>query len=143
MAFFAKCCEPAPFWLPHKVWWKWPQVKKPRQAIVVLWFRPHHPKLTNRLVSYIDFYNVRDTDLSFERYFKELKNRSNSCGQRPILFFFYFQMKVRRKIDLMKSVIFRAFARERQGCHLAFLKLFARNKMVWPFFGLFECWRKK
>jgi hypothetical protein len=29
-----------------------------------------------------------------------------------------------------------------QGCHLAFLKLFARNKMVWPFghfFGLFEC----
>jgi len=32
-----------------------------------------------------------------------------------------------------------------QGCHLAFLILFARNKIVWPFghfFGLFECRRK-
>jgi len=25
-----------------------------------------------------------------------------------------------------------------QGCHLAFLKLLARNKMIWPFFGLFQ-----
>ncbi len=28
-----------------------------------------------------------------------------------------------------------------QGCHLAILKLFVRNKLISPFFGLFfECW---
>jgi len=33
-----------------------------------------------------------------------------------------------------------------QGCQLAFLKLFARNKMYWSFshfWASFECWRKK
>jgi hypothetical protein len=33
----------------------------------------------------------------------------------------------------------------KQGCHLAFLKLFARNKMVWPFgpvLAFFECGQK-
>ena len=145
MAFFAKCCEPAPFWLPHKVCWKWPQVKKPRQAIVVLWFRPHHPKLTNRLVSYIDFYNVRDTDLSFERYFKELKNLSNSCGQRPILFFFIFRWKWEEKSTWWKVSF---FARSQKRDRVAIWPFWScLPEIKWfghlPFFGaFFECFKK-
>jgi len=45
---------------------------------------------------------------------------------------------VKRSVVCAKKATHQAAGRTNQGCHMAFLKLFIRNEIVWPFLNIKE-----